>query len=52
MRHVFSTTFIDAKILAPLGRTSLPSGEFLTVAAGGIAMLLVVGIFDMFGLLH
>lgn len=26
-------------------------GEFLVIAAGGLAMLLVVGIFDMVGLL-
>jgi len=40
-----------AEIQASLARASSRSGEYLVVAAGAAAMLLVVGLFDMLGLL-
>jgi hypothetical protein len=39
-----------AEIVTSLGHSPSPSGEFLVVAAGGCAMLLVVALFDLFGL--
>lgn len=41
----------SSKTLATLCRPSSRYGEFLVIAAGGLAMLLTVGIFDVFGLL-
>lgn len=51
MRLVSSKKFSESDALASFGRTSSRPGEFLVIAAGGFAMLLVVGLFDMFGLL-
>jgi hypothetical protein len=51
VRLVSAKKFSDSQVLAVLGRTPSRSGEFLVIAAGGLAMLLVVGLFDMCGLL-
>lgn len=51
MRFTSLKQFSDSEVLASLGRPSSRSGEFLVIAAGACAMLLVVGIFDLFGLL-
>jgi hypothetical protein len=50
VRLISLKRFLDSELLASLGQTSSRSGEFFVIAAGGFAMLLVVGIFDMFGL--
>ncbi len=51
MRLVSLKKFADSEVLASLGRTASGTREFLAVAAGAVAMLLVVGIFELFGLL-
>lgn len=51
MRLISSKKISDSEVLASLGQTSSRSGEYFVIAVGGFAMLLVVGIFDMFGLL-
>jgi hypothetical protein len=50
VRLVSSKKSADSAILTSLGQTSSPAREFFVVAAGGVAMLLVVAIFDLFGL--
>ena len=51
MRLVSMKKISDSEMLASLARTSSRSGEFFVIAIGALAMLLVVGIFDVFGLL-
>ena len=51
MRLISSNKISDSEVLASLGRTPSRSGVFFVIAVGGLAMLLTVGIFDMFGLL-
>jgi hypothetical protein len=41
----------DSEFPASLGRPPSRSGEYLVIAIGGLAMLLTVSVFDMFGLL-
>jgi len=51
VRLVSMKKISDSEMLASLARTSSRSGEFFVIAIGALAMLLVVGIFDVFGLL-
>jgi len=51
VRLISRKKFSDSKRLASLARASSRPGEYFVVAVGGFAMLLVVGVFDLFGLL-
>ena len=51
MRLISLKRFSDTEVPASLGQTASRSGEFFVIAAGAFAMLLTVGLFDMFGLL-
>jgi NaMN:DMB phosphoribosyltransferase len=51
VRLASSKKVSDSEILASLGQSSSRSSEYLVIAAGGVAMLLVVALCDLFGLL-
>jgi len=51
VRFIPSKKASDAEMLPSLDPASERMGEFFVIAVGAVAMLLVVGIFDMVGLL-